>query len=255
MSETCGVFTWAGRCLVSTLVLTIIGCADDYGRRDSTGAAPTTDRNSASITSPAQDDVRFVATEEQGAKIWKATAPVASSANAGNMVTLNIKNRGSKPLSFKVVNMLSAEHGFAIDTMKVKEVLNPGEEKTISVPLANIDPSATDHRVYCQLHPKHVPATLMVMKDQPSASDRSTTNSPAQDTGAAAGSASNPQRGEASSRLPDESEGQRVIREQSQRQRETESTSRIEQAPGSIAPKTCENFPGFDRGCPGGGTR
>ena len=252
MSETCGVFTWAGRCLVSTLVLAMIGCADDYGRRDSTGTAPTTDRNSASITSPAQEDVRFVATEEQGAKIWKATAAGANSANAGNMVTLNIKNRGSKPLSFKVVNMLNAEHGFAIDTMKVKEVLNPGEEKTISVPLENIDPSATDHRVYCQLHPKHVPATLIVMKDQPSASDRSTANPPAQDTGAAAGSAPSSQRGEVSSRLPDESEGQRLIREQSQRQRETESTSRIEQAPSSIAPQSCENFPGFDRGCPGG---
>ena len=253
MSETCGVFTWAGRCLVSTLVLAMIGCADDYGRRDSTGTAPTTDRNSASITSPAQEDVRFVATEEQGAKIWKASGPTTT-AGSGNTVSLNIKNRGSKPLSFKVVNMLSAEHGFAIDTMKVKEVLNPGEEKSISVPLANIDPSATDHRVYCQLHPKHVPATLIVMKDQPSASDRSTTNTPAQDAGAAAGSAPSSQRGEVSSRLPDESEGQRLIREQSQRQRETESTSSIEQAPGSIAPKTCENFPGFDRGCPGGGT-
>jgi hypothetical protein len=171
------------------------------------------------------------------------------------MVTLNIKNRGSKPLTFKVVNMLSAEHGFAIDTMKVKEVLNPGEEKTISVPLENIDPSATDHRVYCQLHPKHLPATLIAMKDQPSVSDRSTTNSPAQDTGAAASSAPSSQRGEVSSRLPDESEGQRLIREQSQRQREIESTSRTEQAPGSIGPNTCENFPGFDRGCPGGGTR
>ncbi len=229
MSETCGILTWAGRCLVSTLVLAMTGCADDYGRRDSTGTAPTTDRNSASITSPAQEDVRFVATEEQGAKIWKASGPTTT-AGSGNTVSLNIKNRGSKPLSFKVVNMLSAEHGFAIDTMKVKEVLNPGEEKTISVPLENIDPSPTDHRVYCQLHPKH------------------------EDTGAAAGSAPSSQRGEVSSRLPDESEGQRLIREQSQRQRETESTSSIEQAPGSIAPKTCENFPGFDRGCPGGGT-
>src|SRR5438067_1088858 len=132
MSDTCAVFAWTGRCLVSALVLAMIGCADNPGRRDSTEAAPT-DRTAASIISPAQEDVRFVATEEQGAKIWKATAQGASGANAGNMVTLNIKNRGSKPLNFKVVNMLSAEHGFAIDTMKVKEVLNPGEEKTISV--------------------------------------------------------------------------------------------------------------------------
>ena len=251
MSETYGMFTWAGRCLVSTLVLAMIGCADDYGRRDSAGTAQTTDRNSPSITGQAQDDVRFVATEEQGSKIWKATGP-ASSANAGNMVTVNIQNRGSKPLSLKVVNMLDAEHGFAIDTMKVKEVLKPGEEKTISVPLDNIDLSATNHRVYCQLHPKHVAATLIAMKDQPSASDRPVTNAPAQGTGAAAGPAPSTQRGEVSSRLPEESEGQHLIREQSQKQREIESTSREDQAPGSIAPKTCDDFPGFDRGCPGG---
>ena len=251
MSETCGVFTWAGRCLVSALVLAMIGCADDYGRRDSTGTAPTTDRNSTSITSPAQNDVRFVATEEEGAKIWKASGPTTT-AGSGNTVSLNIKNRGSKPLSLKVVNMLDAEHGFAIDTMKVKEVLKPGEEKTISVPLDNIDLSATDHRVYCQLHPKHVAATLIAMKDQPSASDRPVTNAPAQGTGAAAGPAPSTQRGEVSSRLPEESEGQHLIREQSQKQREIESTSREDQAPGSIAPKTCDDFPGFDRGCPGG---
>jgi len=253
MSETYGMFNLVGRCLVATLVLAMFGCADAPGRNDSTGTAQATDRSSSSI-GQAQDDVRFVATEEQGSKIWKATGP-ASSANAGNMVTVNIQNRGSKPLSFKVVNMLDAEHGFAIDTMKVKEVLKPGEEKTISVPLANIDPSATDHRVYCQLHPKHVAATLIAMKEQPSASDRPVTTPPAQGTGAAAGSAPSTQKGEASSRLPEESEGQRLISEQSQKQREIESTSRTEQAPGSIAPKTCADFPGFDRGCPGGGTR
>jgi hypothetical protein len=253
MSETYGMFNWVGRCLVSTLVLAMFGCADAPGRNDSTGTAQTTDRSSSSI-GQAQDDVRFVATEEQGSKIWKATG-ATSSANAGNMVTVNIQNRSSKPLSFKVVNMLDAEHGFAIDTMKVKEVLKPGEEKTISVPLANIDPSATDHRVYCQLHPKHVAATLVAMKDQPSASDRPVTTPPAQGTGAAAGSAPSTQKGEVSSRLPGESEGQRVISEQSQKQREIESTSRTEQAPGSIAPQTCADFPGFDRGCPGGGAR
>jgi archaellum component FlaF (FlaF/FlaG flagellin family) len=253
MSELCGKFNWAGRCLVSTLVLAMFGCADTPGRNDSTGTAQTTDRSSSSI-GQAQDDVRFVATEEQGSKIWKATG-ATSSTNAGNMVTVNIQNRGSKPLSFKVVNMLDAEHGFAIDTMKVKEVLKPGEEKTISVPLANIDPSATDHRVYCQLHPKHAAATLVAMKDQPSASDRPATAPPAQGTGAAAGSAPGTQKGEVSSRLPEESEGQHMISEQSKKQREIESTSRTEQAPGSIDPKTCADFPGFDRGCPGGGTR
>jgi hypothetical protein len=133
MSETYGMFNWVGRCLVSTLVLAMFGCADAPGRNDSTGTAQTTDRSSSS--------------------------------------------------------------------------------------------------------------------------DRPVTTPPAQGTGAAAGSAPSTQQGEVSSRLPGESEGQRLISEQSQKQREIESTSRTEQAPGSIAPKTCADFPGFDRGCPGGGTR
>jgi len=41
-------------------------------------------------------------------------------------------------------------------------VIKSGEEKTITVPLANIDKTVTEHRVYCQLHPKHVAATLKV---------------------------------------------------------------------------------------------
>jgi hypothetical protein len=52
--------------------------------------------------------------------------------------------------------------GFAIDTMKVKEVIRAGEEKTITVPLENIDRVVSEDRVYCQLHPKHVAATITV---------------------------------------------------------------------------------------------
>jgi len=281
MSETCGLLTWAGRCLVSTLVLAMIGCADDYGRRDSTGTAQTTDRNSPSITGQAQDDVRFVATEEQNTKMWKASGPT-STAGGGNTVSLNIKNRGSKPLLFKAVNMLPAEHGFAIDSMKVQTVLQPGEEKSISVPLENIDPTVSEHRVYCQLHPKHMAASLVVLKDQTSdAADTIRPTTGAQ--GAAAGNsqpgtpgtmgaqdatpgatrqplvvdpsqsiAPGSQTGEASSRITGETQGQQLIREQSLRQRQEESTSRSEQAPGSTDLKGCEGFPGFDRGCPGG---
>ena len=58
-------------------------------------------------------------------------------------------------------NTLTAEHGFAIDSMKVKEVIKPGEEKTISVPLENIDKTVTEHKVYCQLHPKHMTAATL----------------------------------------------------------------------------------------------
>jgi hypothetical protein len=279
---------WTGRCLVFTALVAMIGCAEDPGRRDSTGTEPSStsdsktaktagDQRSAPATAQAED-VRFVATEEQNTKMWKASGPT-STAGGGNTVSLNIKNRGSKPLVFKAVNMLPADHGFAIDSMKVQTVLKPGEETIISVPMGNIDPTVSEHRVYCQLHPKHVAATLVVLKDQTSeAADTAKPTIGAQ--GAAAGNAqpgtlgaqdatpgaprqplvvdpSQPiapgsQIGEASSRITGETEGQRVIREQSQHQRETESTSRTEQAPGSTDLKGCEGFPGFDRGCPGG---
>jgi hypothetical protein len=273
---------WTGRCLVFTALVVMIGCAEDSGRRDSAGTEPgsTSDSKMAkTATATAQaEDIRFVATEEQNTKMWKASGPT-STAGGGNTVSLNIKNRGSKPLMFTAVNMLSAEHGFAIDSMKVQTVLKPGEEKIISVPMENIDPTVSEHRVYCQLHPKHVAATIVVLKDQTSdAADTAKPTIGAQ--GAAAGNAqpgtlgaqdatpgaprqplvvdpSQPiapgsQTGEASSRITGESEGQRVIREESLRQNQVESTSRSEQAPGSTDLKGCEGFPGFDRGCPGG---
>lgn len=51
-------------------------------------------------------------------------------------------------MTLKVKNTLAAEHGFSIDTMKVKDVIKPGEEKTITVPLENIDKAVSEHRVY-----------------------------------------------------------------------------------------------------------
>jgi hypothetical protein len=103
------------------------------------------------ITLPAQagEDPKFVAVEKDGVKVWEG----------GGTVELK---PGAKSLTLKAVNKLNAEHGFAIDTMKVKEVLKPGEEKTITVPFENIDRTVTEHRVYCHLHPKHGPATLKV---------------------------------------------------------------------------------------------
>lgn len=104
----------------------------------------------AGVSLPAQaaDALTFTAVEKDGAKVWEGGG------------TISLK----EPVTLTVKNTLAAEHGFAIDTMKVQEVIQPGEEKTITVPLANIDQSASEHRVYCQLHPKHVAATIKVAK-------------------------------------------------------------------------------------------
>jgi len=104
----------------------------------------------ASLPVQAAEDATFTAVEKDGAKVWEGGG------------TVDLKAHGSGPLMLKVTNTLTADHSFAIDSMKVKEVIKPGEEKTISVPLENIDKTVTEHKVYCQLHPKHGAATLKV---------------------------------------------------------------------------------------------
>ena len=74
----------------------------------------------------AAEDATFTAVEKDGAKVWEGGG------------TVDLKAHGSGPLMLKVKNTLTAEHGFAIDSMKVKEVIKPGEEKTISVPLEEL---------------------------------------------------------------------------------------------------------------------
>lgn len=97
-----------------------------------------------------QEDATFTAVEEGGSKVWKGGGAV------------DLKGRSS--LTLKVVNTLGADHGFSIDTMKVKEVIKANEERTITVSAGDIDTSVREHRVYCQLHPKHVAASLTVTK-------------------------------------------------------------------------------------------
>ncbi|TAL12750.1 MAG: hypothetical protein EPO02_00545 [Nitrospirae bacterium] len=99
----------------------------------------------------AGEDAQFVAVEKEGSKAWNGGGP------------LDLKGR-SAPLTLKVSNPLAADHGFSIDSMNVKEVIKPGEEKTISVPLENIDTAVSEHKAYCQLHPKHIAAALTVTR-------------------------------------------------------------------------------------------
>jgi hypothetical protein len=77
----------------------------------------------------------------EGSKIWEGGG------------TIDLKG----PVTLQVRNTMPSEHGIAIDTMKVKEVIKSGEEKVITVPLENIDKTVSEHKVYCQLHPKHIP--------------------------------------------------------------------------------------------------
>ena len=64
------------------------------------------------------------------------------------------------PLNLVVTNHTKKEHGFAIDKMKVREVLKPGETKTIKVPVADLVSLAgtqgKGYRSYDPLHPKEI---------------------------------------------------------------------------------------------------
>ena len=132
MTEKQSATRWMVRAVIVVLALAVAG-----------GAALAADM--------AKADATFTAVEKDGAKIWEGGG------------TVDLKGR-TTPLMLQVTNTLTADHGFSIDTMKVKDVIKPGETKTISVPVGDIDMSVSEHKVYCQLHPKHVAASLKVTK-------------------------------------------------------------------------------------------
>jgi hypothetical protein len=71
------------------------------------------------------------------------------------------------PLEMVVTNHTKKEHGFAIDRLKIKEVLKPGESKTIKVAVTDLDAIGTDRsafRYYCHLHPGHIGGQLYVKR-------------------------------------------------------------------------------------------
>ena len=127
-----GTAQWIARTLIVVVALAVAG-----------GAALAADM--------AKADATFTAVEKDGAKVWEGGG------------TVDLKGR-TTPLMLQVTNTLTADHGFSIDTMKVKDVIKPGETKTIAVPVGDIDMSVSEHKVYCQLHPKHVAASLKVTK-------------------------------------------------------------------------------------------
>ncbi len=104
---------------------------------------------------PAQaQDGKFVAVEIQGAKFWLG----------GGDVELRSGQRTAGPLVFKLINKMDADHGFAIDAMKVKQVVKPGEEVTVSVPMGDLDQALSVYKFYCHLHPGHVGGSIVIVK-------------------------------------------------------------------------------------------
>ncbi|MGE3154375.1 MAG: hypothetical protein AB7G48_17265 [Nitrospiraceae bacterium] len=61
-----------------------------------------------------------------------------------------------KPLELVVTNDTKEKHGFAIDKLKVKEVLNPGETKSIKLTVTDLDSlGGTEQAAYRMYDPVH----------------------------------------------------------------------------------------------------
>lgn len=98
-------------------------------------------------------DLTFVTPRAGLVKTWLGEATVDVRPKAGR-----------KSLILKLINMDDAEHGFAIDPFNVREVLKPGESKTVSVPVDQIDAGIAKVRYYCYLHADHVPGTMLLIR-------------------------------------------------------------------------------------------
>jgi|GEM_PF-715520 len=95
-------------------------------------------------TNQSKSDLRFVAVEIEGVKFWLGGGDI------------DVKEfRASKVITFRLLNKLDGEHGFAVDALKIKQIVKPGEEVTLSVPWEDLEQSLSVYRYYCQLHPGH----------------------------------------------------------------------------------------------------
>ena len=73
-----------------------------------------------------------------------------------------------KPLELIVINDTKEKHGFAIDKLKVKEVLKPGETKTIKLTVTDLDSlggiEQTAYRMYDPVQAHTVGGQLFVKR-------------------------------------------------------------------------------------------
>ena len=62
-------------------------------------------------------------------------------------------------VDLRIDNDTDKDHGFSIDALSIHRVVKPHQPQTVS-----FTPKKTgEFRIYCQLHPAHVPARLIVV--------------------------------------------------------------------------------------------
>ncbi|MEA2844375.1 MAG: hypothetical protein QOJ69_2046 [Actinomycetota bacterium] len=64
----------------------------------------------------------------------------------------------SDDVTFKVGNQTTTQHGFSIEGYDVQEVVPPGQTVDVKITAGK----GGTYKIYCQLHPTHQPATLVV---------------------------------------------------------------------------------------------
>jgi hypothetical protein len=70
-------------------------------------------------------------------------------------------------ITFTVTNYTKKDQGFAIDKVRVKEVVKPGETKTIKLSVTDLDAIGTDQSVfpyYSHIDPKHIGGLLYIKR-------------------------------------------------------------------------------------------
>ncbi len=70
-------------------------------------------------------------------------------------------------VTFIVTNHTKKDQGFAIDKLRVKEIVKPGETKTIKLSVTDVDSIGTDQSVftyYSHLDPKHIGGLLYIKR-------------------------------------------------------------------------------------------
>ena len=94
----------------------------------SPGTAPNLTPEAAA--NQGRTELRFVAVEIEGVKLWLGGGDI------------DVKEfRASKVITFRLLNKLDGDHGFAIDALKIKQIIKPGDEVTISVSLEDFEQS------------------------------------------------------------------------------------------------------------------
>jgi hypothetical protein len=113
---------------------------------------------------------RSYADEMLGGEPREFTVAILSEEHVSFMVPSTLivdEKQRLSPLELVVSNHTKKEHGFAIDKFRVREVLKPGETKTIKISVTDMDAIGTDRsavRMYDHLHPQEVGGQIYIKR-------------------------------------------------------------------------------------------